>query len=196
MVKNILSITLILFAAATVYAQEAMRDEPKYPSQSFGIQGGLILLENPFVLYPVINLSYSRTVMGQNKHQLAIYPQVGAVFLPTIETKFLTSVSLQYKYNSKKRFEASAFLGINHQLRQLAYDRYEFEDNTLVNKGKFLSQIGPTAGLNIGYKIIKKQTYSITPFIGISFIKLNKNYVSDFFGGYKPSILFGINFNK
>ena len=196
MIKTFFSITAVMLMAATVHAQEARRDESKFHSQSFGIQGGLTLLENPFVLYPVVNLSYSRTVLGYERHQLAIFPQIGAIVLPTIETKFLTSLSLQYKYISEKRFEANVFLGVNYQLRSLAYDRYEFRDNALVNKGSVLSQFGPTAGLNIGYKIIKKQNFSISPFIGISATKLNDNYVADFFGGYKPSIAFGFNFNK
>ena len=191
-----LTLITALLLTTLVYGQEVVKDKKKLNTQSFGIQGGLSLLENPFVLYPVVQLSYSKPLIGSERHQLAIFPQIGAIFLPTIETKFLTSLSLQYKYISKKRFEANLFVGINYQLRKLAYDRYEYKNNALVNKGKLLHQYGPTVGFNIGYKVIKKKTYSITPFIGISVIKLNKNYVPNFFGGYKPSVFFGINLNK
>ncbi len=177
-------------------AQHKVNDKTLFHSQSIGIQGGLSLLENPFVLYPVVNLSYSKTIFGHKKHQLAILPQVGAIFLPDIETKFLISTSLQYKYISKKRFEANMFLGVNYQLRRLAYDRYQFEDNVLKNKGRSLHQFGPTLGINIGYKVIKKEDFSISPFLGISLTKLNKNYQPNLFIGYKPSLTFGLTFNK
>ncbi len=186
--------TFILFCESK--AQNKLNDRTSFHSQSFGIQGGLSLLENPLVLYPVVNLSYSRTILGHRRHQLAILPQIGAIFLPEIETKFLISNSLQYKYISQKRFEANIFLGVNYQLRALAYDRYQFEDNVLKNKGKFLHQFGPTLGLNIGYKVIKKQKFSISPLLGISLTKLNKNYQPDLFVGYKPSVTFGLTFNK
>jgi hypothetical protein len=177
-------------------AQNIVNAETPVRSQSFGIQGGLSLLENPFVLYPVVNLSYSKTVLGYKRHQLAILSQLGTIVLPDIETKFLFSTSLQYKYVSKKRFEANIFLGVNYQLRKLSYDRYLFEDNMLVNKGSFLHQFGPTLGVNVGYKIIKNQRFSISPFLGISLAKLNKDYQSDLFTGYKPSLTFGLTFNN
>ncbi|MDX2248160.1 MAG: hypothetical protein SF052_15355 [Bacteroidia bacterium] len=108
-------------------AQNTVNDKTQFHSQSFGIQIGLSLLENPFLLYPVVNLSYSKTIWGFKSHQLAILPQLGAIFLPDIETKYLISTSLQYKYISKKRFEANVYGGLNYQLRRLAYDRYQFE---------------------------------------------------------------------
>lgn len=196
MTKSIITFifTFILFCESK--AQDKVNDRASFHSQSFGIKGGLTLLENPFVLYPVVNLSYSRTILGHNRHQLAFLPQFGAIFLPGIEKKILLSTSLQYKYISKKRFEANIFLGINYQLRKLAYDRYQFEDNVLKNKGKYLHQFGPTLGVNIGYKVIKKQKFSITPFLGISLTKLNKNYQPNLFIGYKPSLTFGLTFNK
>lgn len=194
--KKLVLIFFMFFTFSKIYAQNAGNHKNSFHSQIFGIQGGLTLLENPFVLYPIINLSYSRTFMGEERHQLALLPQFGAIFLPDIETKFLISTSLQYKYISRKRFEASAFLGINYQLRKLDYDRYQFENNVLVNKGSLLHQVGPTTGINIGYKIIKKENFSLSPFIGISFIKLDKDYQSDSFTGYKPNFVFGININK
>ena len=196
MIKKLVLIFFMFFTFSKSYAQNAGNYKNTFHSQSFGIQGGLSLLENPFVLYPIINLSYSRTFMGEERHQLALLPQVGAIILPDIETKFLFSTSIQYKYISRKRFEASAFLGINYQLRKLNYDRYQFENNMLVNKGSVLHQVGPTTGINIGYKIIKKENYSVSPFIGISLTKLNKDYQSEAFTGYKPSVVFGININK
>ncbi len=196
MKKSIFTIifTFIIFCESE--AQNKVIDKTSFHSQSFGIQGGLTLLENPFVLYPIVTLSYSKTILGTKRHQLAILPQFGAIFLPSIENKFLLSTTLQYKYISKKRFEANIFLGINYQLRRLAYDRYQYEDNVLKNKGKSLHQFGPTSGINIGYKVIKKQKFSITPFLGISITKLNKNYQPNLFVGYKPSLTFGLTFNK
>jgi hypothetical protein len=196
MTNKLVLIFFMFFIFSKIYAQNAGSYKNAFHCQSFGLQGGLTLLENPFVLYPIINLSYSRTFMGEERHQLAILPQVGAILLPGIETKFLISTSLQYKYISRKRFEASVFLGINYQLRKLDYDRYQFENNMLVNQGSILHQVGPTTGINIGYKIIKKENYSVSPFIGISLTKLNKDYQSEAFTGYKPSFVFGININK
>lgn len=184
------------FIAHTCRAQEAADNDPPFHRQSFGIQGGLILLGNPFVLYPTVNLAYSKTILGQKQHQLAVLPQIGVILLPDIETKFLFSTAIQYKYVGKKRLETSVFLGMNYQLRRLAYDRYAFEDNILKNKGKSRHQLGPTLGLNIGYKVIKKRNFSISPFMGVSLTKLNKNYPSNLLAGYKPSINLGINFNK
>jgi hypothetical protein len=196
MIRKLVLIFFMFFTFPKIYAQNAGNYRNSFHCQSFGLQGGLTLLENPFVLYPIINLSYSRTFLGEERHQLAVLPQVGAIILPDIETKFLISTSLQYKYISRKRFEASAFLGINYQLRKLDYDRYQFENNMLVNKGSLLHQVGPKVGINIGYKIIKKENYSVSPFIGISLTKLNKDYQSEAFTGYKPSVVFGININK
>ena len=189
---------LFLIAFITLIESKAQESPIKSNthSQSFGIQGGLSLLENPFVLYPTVNLQYSKTIYGKNRHQLAIFPQLGAIYLPRIETKILTSISLQYKYISKKRFEANVFLGINYQLRNLTYNRFEFQDNVLKEKGRFLHQFGPTLGLNIGYKIIKRENFSITPILGISLTKLNKIYQPNLFDGYKPSLTFGITINK
>lgn len=186
--------TIILFCESK--AQDKVNDRTSFHSRSFEIQGGLTLLENPFVLCPTVSLSYSKTILGRNRHQLAILPQFGVIFLPDIERKYLLSTSLQYKYISKKRFEANTFLGVNYQIRRLAYDRYQFEDNVLKNKGKSLHQFGPTLGTNIGYKVIKKTDFSITPFLGISLTKLNKNYQPNLFVGYKPSLTFGLTFNK
>ena len=196
MTKYFALFLLFFLAFCKSKAQNTAKENPKKNLQSFGIQGGLSLLENPFVLYPTVNLSYSKTILEHNRHQLAVFPQIGAIFLPTIENKYLLSVSLQYKYISKKRFEANIFLGLNYQLRRLAYDRYQFEDNQLKNKGKHLHQLGPTMGINIGYKVIKKSSYSITPFLGVSLTKLNRNYTPNLFIGYKPSLTFGLTFNK
>ncbi len=163
---------------------------------SFGVQGGLTLLENPFVLYPNINLSYAKTIEGNKRHRLALLYQLGAIFLPDIETKFLFSVAAQYKYVSPRRFEANLFFGLNNQLRMLSYDRYQFDGNMLNNKGRYLYQIGPIAGLNIGYKVVKKEKFSLAPFFGISLTKLNKNYQPSLFTGYKPNFSFGVVLNK
>jgi hypothetical protein len=196
MAKFLLPLLLMFTVFGVGKAQNIVNVETPVHSQSFGIQGGLSLLENPFALYPVVNFSYSKTIMGHKRHRLAVLSQLGTIVLPDIETKFLFSTSLQYKYVSKKRFEANIFLGVNYQLRKLSYDRYLFEDNMLVNKGSFLHQFGPTLGVNVGYKIIKNQRFSISPFLGISLTKLNKDYQSDLFTGYKPSLTLGLTFNN
>ncbi|MBO0931475.1 hypothetical protein [Fibrella aquatilis] len=192
-------LTSFLFMVVLCYesnAQATIDNKTQFHSRSFGVQGGLSLLENPFVLYPIVGLSYSQTALGFRRHQLAIFSQLDVIMLPTIETKFLFSTSLQYKYISKKRFESAIFLGLNYQLRKLAYDNYQFEDNVLKNKGSYLHQIGPIAGINIGYKLIKKKNYSVSPFFGVSMIKLNKSYKPGVLSGYKPNFTFGLFLNK
>jgi hypothetical protein len=195
MKKYFVPLFLIIYSFCECKSQN--KDDLKpIQKHSFAIQGGLALLETPYVLYPSINLSYSKTIAGLKRHRLAILFQSGAIFIPDIETKFLFSVSAQYNYVSKKRFEANVFFGLNNQIRMLSYDRYEFDGNTLQNKGRFLYQPGPTIGMNIGYKVIKRERFSITPFVGISLTKLNKDYQKKIFTGYKPNVSFGITLNK
>lgn len=195
--KKFLTLYLISIVSCEVKAQSKLDSISAFHAQSFGIQGGLALsLLQPLALSPFVNLSYSKTIVGHKTHQLAFFPQFGVIFLKNIETKFLLSTSLQYKYLAIKRFETNVFLGINYQLRRLQYDRYQFEDNTLKNKGRNLHQFGPTLGINIGYKLIKKRSYSITPFLGFSLTKLNKSYVPNLFDGYKPRLSIGVNFNN
>jgi hypothetical protein len=192
MIKNIIFFIALCFAQMSQAQTTAQSHQ-----QSFGLQVGLTLLENPFVLYPMTNFSYSKTVLGQERHQVAVLSQLGIIFLPNVENKFLISPSVQYRFIGKKRFESNVYLGINYQLRHLAYNRYEYEDNVLVKKGKSRHQFGPIMGWNIGYKIIKRENYSITPVLGISLAKLNKNYPQpNLFTGYKPTISFGITVNK
>jgi hypothetical protein len=196
MKKYFLSFFLLFFVFCECKAQNKENDLKIIQKHSFGVQGGLTLLENPFVLYPNVNLSYSKTLGGNRRHRLALLYQLGTIFLPNIETKFLFSTTAQYKYISQKRFEAHIFLGLNNQLRRLAYDRYQFDGNTLKNKGRYLYQLGPIVGVNVGYKILKKENFSLTPFVSISLTKLNKNYQPSIFTGYKPSFSFGIILNK
>jgi hypothetical protein len=196
MVKRIFPLLTGVLMMVQLHAQNRQPAERRPQTQGFGLHAGLILLENPFVLYPFVNVSYAKTVLGSGRHQLALQPQLGVVFLPGIENRFLFSVSAAYKYVSKARFEAGVYGGLNYQLRRLAYDRYAFENGGLKNKGRNLHQVGPLVGFNLGYKIIKKQNYSISPVLDISFIKLNKNYTPDFFAGYKPVVSFGFNLNK
>jgi hypothetical protein len=196
MIKYLFPAFLSIISFCECKSQSKENDLAKVQKHSFGVQAGLTLLENPFVLYPNVNLSYSKTITGDKRHRLALLYQLGAIFLPDIETKILLSAAAQYKYVSKKRFEANVFLGLNNQLRVLAYDRYQFEDNMLKNKGSFLYQLGPTAGVNLGYKVLKKENYSITPFLGVSLTKLNKNYQPNLFTGYKPNFSLGITINK
>jgi hypothetical protein len=196
MLKKCFALCLLMLLAFLVKAQVAPKRNSYFHTRCIGVQGGLSLLENPFVLYPSVNLNYSRTVLGTGRHQLAVYPQLGVILLPGVETKLFFSVSLQYKYVSAKRLEASFFGGFNYQQRWLAYNRYAFENNELKNKGRLRHQFGPVAGLNIGYKIIKKENYSLSPFMSFSVIKLNKNYQSALFAGYKPVVSFGLNLNK
>ena len=196
MFKKVFPLLLLGLMSVKLQAQNTLAGQTHQKLQGFGLHGGLILLENPLVFYPFVNVSYSKTVLGTGRHQLAVQPQLSIVFLPGIENKFLFSVSAGYKYVSKKRFEAGIYAGVNYQLRRLAYDRYSYQNGALKNKGRNLHQLGPVAGFNLGYKIIKKENYSLSPVVNISFIKLNKNYTPDFLAGYKPAVSFGFNLNK
>lgn len=196
MTRYLLPFFLLILVFCECKAQNKENDLKPIQKHGFGVQTGLTLLENPFVLYPSVNFSYSKTIAANKRHRLALLYQLGAIFLPDIETKFLFSAAAQYKYVSKKRFEANVFFGLNNQVRMLAYDRYQFEENMLKNKGRYLYQLGPIAGLNVGYKVVKKEKFSLTPFLGVSLTKLNKNYQPSLFTGYKPSFSFGITLNK
>jgi hypothetical protein len=85
MTKIIFTFIFLCILICQSKAQNKINDKTQFHSQSFGIQGGLSLLENPFVLYPIVNLSYSKTIIGHNRHQLAIFPQLGLIILPAIE---------------------------------------------------------------------------------------------------------------
>jgi hypothetical protein len=196
MTKFLFPLFLLSSVVCESNAQSKEIEPAPIQKHSFGLHGGLTLLENPLVFYPHLHLSYSKTMMGANRHRLAVLYQLGGIFLPNIENKFLFSVSAQYKYVGKKRLEANVFLGLNNQLRRHAYDRYDYEGTELVNKGRYRYQLGPTAGINLGYKIVKRANYSVTPFVGLSLTKLNKDYQSKLFTGYKPSLAIGFTINK
>jgi hypothetical protein len=196
MTKYLLCFFVSIFVFCESKAQSRENEVKPIHKHSFGLQTGLTLLENPLVFYPNVHLSYSKTIAGNKRGGLAILYQLGGIFLPDVETKFLFSTAAQYKYVSKKRIEANVFFGLNNQLRRLAYDRYQFDGTTLKSKGRYLYQLGPTLGVNAGYKVIKNEKFSLTPFLGVSLTKLNKDYQSNLFTGYKPSVAFGINLNK
>ena len=195
MAKSFFLFLTLLICVGHTNGQVSSVERIQSQKQSFGIGGGLILLENPFVFYPVIHLSYSKGAWSKGRHQLQVTPQAGIVLLPAIETKFLFSLMAQYKYISEKRFEAGFFTGVNYQLRQLKYNRFEFNGSNLKSKGRYLHQFGPLAGISAGYKLIKRKNYSISPNLSFSLIKLNKNYSPAFLQGFKPLFSFGTNLN-
>ncbi|WP_462249788.1 hypothetical protein [Ferruginibacter sp.] len=186
---------LILFNKTAAQTTTTSKADYKY-SKSFGLQGSLYLLEHPLGFYPGVTLSYSKNIVGNKRHQLAIFPQIGLLILPDVESRYIFTAALQYKYISKKRFEGNIFIGASYILTRLAFDRYEYENATLKNKGNLLHHAGPSAGFNLGYKVIKKKKYSISKQIGISFTKFNKSYTPSLFSGYKPAVNIGIILNK
>lgn len=196
--KFILLFCLTLFVfSVKINAQAILKEnDGKGKPESFGLQGSLYLLEHPLGFYPGITLSYSKYVTGNNIHQLAVSPQFGLLIIPDVENKYIITAAFQYKYIAKKRVEANVFIGGNYILTRLAYDRYKYEDAEFKNKGNLLHKFAPSAGFNIGYKVIKRKSFSISPQLGLTVIKLNKSYTNSFFSGYKPSFNAGINLNK
>lgn len=195
------SFLLICFALSVFFAKLNAQtaesgSEAKSKPQTFGINGSLYLLEHPLGFYPGISFSYSKYVTGSNRHQIALAPQFGLLIIPDVENKYIFTVALQYKYASKKRFEAFASIGANYVLTKLAFDRYEYEGTEFKNKGNLLHKIAPSAAFGVGYKIIKKKRFSISPQLGLSVIKFNKSYTNSLFSGYKPSFNIGITINK
>ena len=177
-------------------AQDANDSIVSTRDESYGIQYNPYLLEPPVYFYNGFTISYSKKIVGEKRVQLFVSPQIGRINIPNVEKKIIFSGILQYKYVSKKRFEASVSLGLNYILTRLDYDRYEYENNVFTNKGKLLHQIAPSTGFNVGYKVIKRQKFSLSPFVGVSIIKLNKTYQPNLFAGYKPDIIIGINLNR
>ncbi|MBY0479084.1 MAG: hypothetical protein K2Q24_15660 [Chitinophagaceae bacterium] len=196
--KSLLLICLALSSfVVKIDAQSTVSgSKNKNKPQTFGIHGSLFLLEHPLGFYPGITFTYSKYVTGSNRHQIAVAPQFGLLVIPDVENKYIFTVALQYKYASKKRFEASASIGANYILTRLAFDRYEYEGTEFKNKGNLLHKIAPSAAFSVVYKIIKKKKFSISPQLGVSVIKFNKSYTNNLFTGYKPSFNIGININK
>jgi hypothetical protein len=168
------------------------------PRQYFSLQGGLTLLEAPVVFYPNVGINYSKTIWGKKTHQLAINPQFQFITIPKIEQKFLLAATAEYKFQPKWRFEASVFAGVNYQLRKFNYDRLAFQNGNLENIGSVKHQVGPVLGFHLGYKIFRKNAYSISPYFGFSLTKLRDSYTNTFTDGFVPTAFLGIkaNLNK
>lgn len=190
--KFIISLSLIILSYKYGYSQDITSTNQQYPSQYISLQGGLTLLEAPVVFYPNIGISYSKTLLGKGVHQLAINPQFQFISLPTIESKFLLSANAEYKLQTKWRLEINVFVGLNYQLRRFAYDRYEFKDGKLENVGNLRHQVGPTLGTHLGYKILRRKNYSISPYLGFSLTKLRNSYTNSFTEGFVPSAFLGL----
>lgn len=141
------------------------------------------------------NAFYSWQLLGNNRHQVYISPQIGFVFDQDIQTRLLQTVSIDYNLNLSKRLELGAFFGISHVLTKLAFDRYEYNKNgDFENKGKFRGQLSPSYGGKIGWKLIKKANYSISPYAALSFIKLDRSYNGNI-QGFKRSSSIGLTLN-
>jgi hypothetical protein len=193
--KIILAISFLAITCQFSYCQSAYDSNTRFPKQYVALQGGLTLLEAPAVFYPDIGISYSRTFMGKGVHQLSLHPQFHLITLPAIEKKFLLSANAEYKLQTNWCLEANFFVGLNYQLRKLAYDRYEYKQGKLENIGSVIHQFGPTFGSHLGYKILARRTFSLSPYIGISLTKLRNSYTHTFTEGFIPSAFFGLKFN-
>jgi hypothetical protein len=195
MQRTIPLLILVITFCQQIYCQESGDLRNKFPEQYFALQGGLTLLEAPVIFYPNIGISYSKTLLGKGIHQLAINPQVQLISIPTIESKFLLSANAEYKLQTKWRLEVNVFVGLNYQLRRFAYDRYEFKDGELENVGNLKHQIGPTLGSHLGYKILRRKNFSLSPYIGVSLTKLRNSYTNSFTEGFVPTAFFGLKLN-
>jgi hypothetical protein len=193
--KHVFMMVFSLINLTQVLSQTNGENSKYPPQQYYSIQAGLTLLEAPIVFYPNIGLSYSKTFYGNRDHQLAFNPQFQFITLPSIEHKYLLSGNLEYKFQPKWRFEVNVFAGINYQLRKNLYDRYEYKNNQLENVGKIRHQIGPTLGLQLGYKIFRRTNFSISPNLGFSLTKLRKSYINKWNEGFVPTLSFGIKLN-
>lgn len=134
-------------------------------------------------------------MLGNNKHQLYISPQIGYIADPGIQTRVLHTVSVDYNFNLSKRFEFGAFVGLSHVITRLAFDRYDYSDNgDFVNEGKFRGQLSPSYGGRVGWKLIKRDHFSISPYVSLSSIKLDRSYDGSILG-FKRSSAVGLTFN-
>lgn len=141
------------------------------------------------------NAFYCWQILGNNKHQISISPQIGLLLDPNIQTRLLQTVSIDYNLNISKRLELGAFIGISHVLTKLAFDRYEYNDKgELENMGKFRGQLSPSFGGRIGWKVIRRSNYSISPYAALSFIKLDRSYDGSILG-FKRSASIGLTYN-
>jgi len=142
-----------------------------------------------------LNAFYSWQMLGNYRHQVYISPQIGFVLDPGIQTRLLQTVSIDYNLNLTKRLELGAFIGVSHVLTKLAFDRYEYNKNgDFENRGKFRGQLSPSYGAKIGWKLIKKANYSISPYAALSFIKLDRSYNGNI-QGFKRSASIGLTLN-
>lgn len=141
------------------------------------------------------NAFYSWQILGNRKHQISVSPQIGYISDPGIQTRLLQTVSIDYTLNLSKRLELGAFVGLSHVLTKLAFDRYEYNENgDFENQGKFRGQLSPSYGGRIGWKVIKRDNFSVSPYVGLSFIKLDRTYNGNI-QGFKRASSVGLIFN-
>lgn len=141
------------------------------------------------------NAFYSWQILGNNKHQISVSPQIGFVFDPGIQTRLLQTFAVDYNVNFTRRLEMGAFFALSHVLTKLDFDRYEYNKNgDFKNEGKFRRQFSPSYGGRIGWKLIKNANFSISPYVGLSFIKLDRSY-NGTIKGFKGTGAVGLSFN-
>ena len=192
MQKAIIFFLHLFFFVQLANFQDTSITHNRFPTQYITLHRGTTLLDN---VYPNIGISYSRTLIGKGVNQLAINPQFQLIRLPDVENKFLMSINLEYKLQTKWRLETNIYIGINYQLRRLAYDRYEYKDGSLKNIGNLRHQVGPTLGLQLGYKAFSRKAFSLSPFLGFSLTKLRNSYTHTFTDGFVPTAFLGLKFN-
>lgn len=166
--------------------------------QKFGLEYKLYAIGNGTETGPFrkgVNVFYSWKIIGNNRHQIYLSPQIGFIADPGIQSRLLQTVSVDYNLNVTKRLELGAFFGFGHILTKLNFDRYEYNKNgDFENKGKFRGQLSPSYGGRIGWKLFKKASYSITPYVGLSSIKIDRSYNGNI-KGFKGATSVGLTFN-
>jgi hypothetical protein len=191
MIKFYLKPTLFAFICLNCFSQKTSPQDSIILHKSFGLCYGASLIFYPNGINPIYGLYYAQSLYGNNIHQIGFKGQLSSIILPDLETKFLFSNSIQYKYFSKKRFMWAISIGLNYQLRKFEYDKYEFRQNDLVKSGGYTHQVGPIWGTSFSHKIIKRNAFSMAGFIDYSRVKLNKSYHSNLLDGYKSLVTIG-----
>jgi hypothetical protein len=191
--KSLIAVAIFaLFLGVNAHASDTLIVK-KY--RSVGVQSNTYLIDHPLFFNRGTSITYTHDFFVKKRHHLAVMPQFGVLNIPNIEQKFIFSAALQYKFVGKRRFEAAAFVGVNYVLSKLDYDVFEYEGTALVNKGNTLNHFGPSAGVTLGFKVWKRPTYSITPFLGISVIQFGQTYPPNLFKNYRQSLNIGVNVN-
>jgi hypothetical protein len=188
----------ILLLQFNITSKAQKTEDDRITKQKFGLEYKSYAIGNGTEAGPFrkgLNVFYSWKIAGNTRHQIYISPQIGYLADPGIQTRLLQTVSLDYNLNVTKRLELVAFFGFGHILTKLNFDRYEYNQNgDFENKGKFHGQLSPSYGGRIGWKLFKRANYSITPYVGLSSIKIDRSY-NGTIKGFKGATSVGLTFN-